>query len=133
MVDMATNPLDTTEVDPMPAITVDDLTVLPRLKTPGLGDQPRPVWQVTTAPQGYEGEGFPVRRAFAGIDMKHLDPFIMMDQMGEVEYAPVSPRGPPRGTRTEASRPSPTSSTASSSTRTATAVAARSPTATPSG
>jgi redox-sensitive bicupin YhaK (pirin superfamily) len=79
----------------MPAITVDDLTVLPRLKTPGLGDQPRPVLQVTTAPQGLEGEGFPVRRAFAGIDMRHLDPFIMMDQMGEVEYAPGEPKGTP--------------------------------------
>ncbi|MEZ0578529.1 pirin family protein [Nocardioides sp. MH1] len=79
----------------MPAITVDDLTVLDRLKEPGLGDQPRPVWQVSTAPQGYEGEGFPVRRAFAGIDMRHLDPFIMMDQMGEVEYAPGEPKGTP--------------------------------------
>ncbi|MGV3563022.1 MAG: pirin family protein [Nocardioides sp.] len=77
----------------MPAITVDDLTVLPRLEAPGLGDQPRPVWQLSTAPQGYEGEGFPVRRAFAGIDLQHLDPFIMMDQMGEVEYAPGEPKG----------------------------------------
>lgn len=79
----------------MPAITVDDLTVLPRLSAPGLGDQPRPVRQITTAPQGYEGEGFPVRRAFAGIDMALLDPFIMMDQMGEVEYAPGEPKGTP--------------------------------------
>jgi redox-sensitive bicupin YhaK (pirin superfamily) len=79
----------------MPAVTVDDLTVLPRLKAPGLGDQPRPVWQVTTAPSGYEGEGFPVRRAFAGIDMALLDPFIMMDQMGEVDYAPGEPKGTP--------------------------------------
>ncbi|GEP38924.1 hypothetical protein NPS01_25870 [Nocardioides psychrotolerans] len=77
----------------MPAITVDDLTALDRLRPPGLGDQPRPVWQVSTAPQGFEGEGFPVRRAFAGIDLKHLDPFIMMDQMGEVEYAPGEPKG----------------------------------------
>ena len=77
----------------MPAITVDDLTVLPRLRAPGLGDQPRPVWQLSTAPQGYEGEGFPVRRAFAGIDLQALDPFIMMDQMGEVEYAPGEPKG----------------------------------------
>jgi redox-sensitive bicupin YhaK (pirin superfamily) len=76
-------------------VTVDDLTVLERLPRPGLGDQPRPVWQVTTAPQGYEGEGFPVRRAFAGIDLTHLDPFIMMDQMGEVEYAPGEPKGTP--------------------------------------
>ena len=77
----------------MPAITVDDLTVLPRVTSPGLGDQPRPVWSVTTAPQGYEGEGFPVRRAFAGVDLAQLDPFIMMDQMGEVEYAPGEPKG----------------------------------------
>ena len=77
----------------MPAITVDDLTVLPRLRAPGLGDQPRPVRRVTTAPQGFEGEGFPVRRAFAGIDLTELDPFIMMDQMGEVEYAPGEPKG----------------------------------------
>jgi quercetin 2,3-dioxygenase len=79
----------------MPAVTVADLTVLDRLTAPGLGDQPRPVWQVTTAPQGYEGEGFPVRRAFAGIDLARLDPFIMMDQMGEVEYAPGEPKGTP--------------------------------------
>ncbi|WP_139977821.1 pirin family protein [Nocardioides litoris] len=79
----------------MPAQTVDDLTVLDRIPAPGLGDQPRPVWSVTTAPQGHEGEGFPVRRAFAGIDLARLDPFIMMDQMGEVEYAPGEPKGTP--------------------------------------
>ncbi|TYL45407.1 pirin family protein [Nocardioides sp. BGMRC 2183] len=79
----------------MPAITVDDLTTLSRVRAPGLGDQPRPVRQVTTAPQGYEGEGFPVRRAFAGIELRDLDPFIMMDQMGEVEYAPGEPKGTP--------------------------------------
>jgi redox-sensitive bicupin YhaK (pirin superfamily) len=83
------------EEDPMPAITVDDLTTLPRVRQPGLGDQPRPVWQVSTAPTGFEGEGFPVRRAFAGIDLARLDPFIMMDQMGEVEYAPGEPKGTP--------------------------------------
>ncbi|MCU1536403.1 MAG: yhhW 4, partial [Humibacillus sp.] len=79
----------------MPAQTVDDLTVLDRVKAPGLGDQPRPVLSVTTAPQGHEGEGFPVRRAFAGVDLARLDPFIMMDQMGEVEYAPGEPKGTP--------------------------------------
>ncbi|MEQ6901343.1 pirin family protein [Nocardioides sp. YIM 152588] len=79
----------------MPAITVDDLTVLPRIKGPGLGDQPRPVRSVTAAPRGYEGEGFPVRRAFAGVDLRDLDPFIMMDQMGEVEYAPGEAKGTP--------------------------------------
>ena len=48
---------------------------------------------VTTAPSGFEGEGFPVRRAFAGVDMRHLDPFVHMDQMGEVDYAPGEPKG----------------------------------------
>jgi redox-sensitive bicupin YhaK (pirin superfamily) len=48
---------------------------------------------VTSAPSGYEGEGFPVRRAFAGVPLDRLDPFIHMDQMGEVEYAPGEPRG----------------------------------------
>jgi redox-sensitive bicupin YhaK (pirin superfamily) len=76
----------------MPAVTADTLT-LPRLDAPTLGDVPRPVRSVTTAPKGYEGEGFPVRRAFAGVDLRDLDPFIHMDQMGEVEYAPGEPKG----------------------------------------
>ena len=50
---------------------------------------------VTTAPRGLEGEGFPVRRAFAGADLADLDPFIHLDQMGEVEYAPGEPKGTP--------------------------------------
>jgi len=74
-------------------VTVDDLTVLDRLKAPGLGDTVRPVKQLITAPTGYEGEGFPVRRAFAGVDMRDLDPFVHMDQMGEVDYAPGEPKG----------------------------------------
>ncbi len=79
----------------MPAVTVDDLTVLPRVTVPGLGDRVRPVSQVIDAPSGHEGEGFPVRRAFAGVDMRDLDPFVHMDQMGEVEYAPGEPKGTP--------------------------------------
>ena len=77
----------------MPAVTVDDITVLPRISSPGLGDVVRPVVSVTTSPRGFEGEGFPVRRAFAGVDMAALDPFVHMDQMGEVEYAPGEPKG----------------------------------------
>jgi hypothetical protein len=80
----------------MPAITVDDLTVLPRIAAPDpLTARPRPVKSVTTAPKGFEGEGFPVRRAFAGVDLGDLDPFIHLDQMGEVEYAPGEPKGTP--------------------------------------
>ena len=79
----------------MPAVTVEDLTVLPRIPAPAPGAAARPVLSLTTAPQGYEGEGFPVRRAFAGVDLAALDPFIHMDQMGEVEYAPGEPKGTP--------------------------------------
>ena len=77
----------------MPAVTVDDLTALPRISAPPATAVPRPVLQVASAPSGYEGEGFPVRRAFYGVDMARLDPFIHMDQMGEVEYAPGEPKG----------------------------------------
>ena len=78
----------------MPAVTVDDILTLPRLREPDpAAATPRPVRSVTTAPRGFEGEGFPVRRAFAGVDLADLDPFIHMDQMGEVEYAPGEPKG----------------------------------------
>ena len=77
----------------MPAVTVSDLLTLPRLADPGPTTAVRPVRSVTTAPSGLEGEGFPVRRAFAGVDLSELDPFIHMDQMGEVEYAPGEPKG----------------------------------------
>ncbi len=80
----------------MPAVTVDDITVLPRVKRPDPGlVAARAVRSITTAPTGLEGEGFPVRRAFAGVDSAVLDPFIMMDQMGEVEYAAGEPKGTP--------------------------------------
>lgn len=78
----------------MPAVTVANPLTLPAIDTPA-GAMPRPVVSVTTAPMGFEGEGFPVRRAFAGVDLAALDPFIHMDQMGEVEYAPGEPKGTP--------------------------------------
>jgi len=78
----------------MPAITVPDLLVLPRLTT-SADAAPRPVVSVTSAPSSFEGEGFPVRRAFAGVSYAALDPFIHMDQMGEVEYAPGEAKGTP--------------------------------------
>ncbi len=76
----------------MPAITVDDITVLPRITDPDPArSSPRPVRSITLAPSGFEGEGFPVRRAFAGVDLADLDPFVHLDQMGEVDYAPGEP------------------------------------------
>ena len=78
----------------MPAVTVENSLALPRVPEvdPALA-RPRRAVTVTTAPRGFEGEGFPVRRAFAGVDLRTLDPFIHMDQMGEVEYAPGEPKG----------------------------------------
>ena len=76
----------------MPATTVDDLTTLERIPAVDR-TRSRRIRSLTTAPTGYEGEGFPVRRAFAGIDLADLDPFVHMDQMGEVEYAPGEPKG----------------------------------------
>jgi len=78
----------------MPAITVADPLTLPVVTAPDPeASVERPVISVTTAPSGFEGEGFPVRRAFAGVPMERLDPFVHMDQMGEVDYAPGEPRG----------------------------------------
>jgi len=78
----------------MPAITVDDTLQLPRVDVP-IGQRDRSIVSVTTAPAGFEGEGFPVKRAFAGVEQALLDPFIHLDQMGEVEYAPGEPKGTP--------------------------------------
>jgi len=78
----------------MPAVTVDDLSTLTRVGSiEPTTAVPRPVTSLTRAPSGYEGEGFPVRRAFAGVDLADLDPFVHMDQMGEVEYSPGEAKG----------------------------------------
>ena len=79
----------------MPAITVENPLELPRLVAPLVSDRPRRVTSITTAPRGLEGEGFPVHRAFAGVDLADLDPFVHMDQMGEVDYGPGEPKGTP--------------------------------------
>jgi len=78
----------------MPAITVENILTLPRIPDLDRATRiERPVLAITTAPKGVEGEGFPVRRAFYGLDQHFLDPFIHMDQMGEVEYGPGEPKG----------------------------------------
>jgi redox-sensitive bicupin YhaK (pirin superfamily) len=79
----------------MPAISVEDITALERLPARDPSRTGRRVRSVTTAPAGLEGEGFPVRRAFIGVDLAELDPFVHLDQMGEVEYAPGEPKGTP--------------------------------------
>jgi redox-sensitive bicupin YhaK (pirin superfamily) len=83
-----------TEELAMPAVTVENMLSLPQVVA-APGGVVRPVRSITTAPSGFEGEGFPVRRAFAGVSHADLDPFIHLDQMGEVQYAPGEPKGTP--------------------------------------
>ena len=78
----------------MPAVSAPDSLVLPHITSlDSEHSQLRAVRTLATAPRGFEGEGFPVRRAFAGVLLSDLDPFIHMDQMGEVEYAPGEAKG----------------------------------------
>jgi redox-sensitive bicupin YhaK (pirin superfamily) len=80
----------------MPAVTAPDPLALPIVPRPDPAvSRHRPVLTVTSAPSGVEGLGFPVRRAFAGVDQSLLDPFVHMDQMGEVDYGPGEPKGTP--------------------------------------
>jgi redox-sensitive bicupin YhaK (pirin superfamily) len=79
----------------MPAVTADTLT-LPRLpELPVAQTSWRPVTQVENGQHLLEGEGFPVRRPFPSPRLAQLDPFIMLDHMGAVEYAPGEAKGTP--------------------------------------
>jgi redox-sensitive bicupin YhaK (pirin superfamily) len=80
----------------VPAATTDRLLQLPRIARPDAAQaRQRAVTQVVTAPSMLEGEGFQVRRPFPGIDPRLVDPFLLLDQMGEVEYAPGEAKGAP--------------------------------------
>jgi hypothetical protein len=79
----------------MPAITADTLT-LPRLPTlPEPDTKWRGVGRIVTAQRSLEGEGFQVRRPFPGPDLELADPFLLLDHVGAVEYAPGEPKGTP--------------------------------------
>jgi hypothetical protein len=56
-----------------------DVDSVSRIVSPVGGGRDRKVALISTAPEGFEGEGFPVRRAFAGVPRDLLDPFIHMD------------------------------------------------------
>ncbi len=79
----------------MPAVTADTLTLarlraLPEQETPW-----RDVQRVVTAHRQLEGEGFQVRRPFPGMNLALADPFLLLDHMGAVEYAPGEAKGAP--------------------------------------
>jgi len=80
----------------MPAVTVANPLTLPAIGlTDGAVARQRPVERVINAIQTYEGEGFPVRRPFPGLDRSVADPFILLDQMGEVQYGVGEAKGAP--------------------------------------
>lgn len=79
----------------MPAITVPDIMVLPRLPRPTETMRNRAVRNVVSAPKQREGAGFEVRRPFPSIDLRTADPFILLDQMGPVAYEPHEAKGAP--------------------------------------
>jgi redox-sensitive bicupin YhaK (pirin superfamily) len=80
----------------MPAITVEDPLVLPRLHRPDPSTIARPVDRVVPAHHAVEGAGFEVWRPFPGAVEAHVaDPFFLLDQLGPVEYAPHEPVGAP--------------------------------------
>jgi redox-sensitive bicupin YhaK (pirin superfamily) len=79
----------------MPAVTANTLS-LPRLPVvPEKETAWRPVAQVVSAPRQLEGEGFVVRRAFPNAELALADPFLLLDHMGAVEYAPGEAKGTP--------------------------------------
>jgi redox-sensitive bicupin YhaK (pirin superfamily) len=77
----------------MPAITVEDPSTLPHLAAPD--GQARPVASVTHAVRELEGAGFPVWRGFHGLGFGDIDPFLLLDEMGPLEWAPNTAKGAP--------------------------------------
>jgi redox-sensitive bicupin YhaK (pirin superfamily) len=82
--------------DGMPAKTVKDLMVLPRVVAPAAARE-RPVSRRVAARSLLEGAGFPVHRPFPGpgISLRETDPFLLLDQMGAVDYGPGEAKGAP--------------------------------------
>ena len=79
----------------MPAVSVENIMSLKRISEIEETAISRNVEKVVDSPSGFEGEGFPVRRAFAQLSLENIDPFVMMDQMGEVEYEVGEAKGTP--------------------------------------
>ena len=48
----------------------------------------RPLTGITQATRTLEGGGFPVRRPFPTARLDHVDPFLLIDEMGPVDWPP---------------------------------------------
>src|SRR3954447_2332267 len=79
----------------MPAVIPVDASVLPVLEESSI--TPRPVQSIVTAQSTIEGGGFPVHRPFPqpGADLGATDPFLMLDEMGPIQYGPGEAKGAP--------------------------------------
>jgi quercetin 2,3-dioxygenase len=81
----------------VPAITVDDTLVLPRISRPDpTASVSRPVAKVITAHSQAEGAGFVVRRPFPGdLSLTEADPFLLLDHVGPMVNGPGEAKGAP--------------------------------------
>ena len=81
----------------MPAVTVDNPLVLPRIARPDpTVAVPRPALRTVAAHHTIEGAGFEVWRPFpGGLSMHDTDPFLLLDQLGPVQYEPNEAKGAP--------------------------------------
>ena len=81
----------------MPAVTVENPLVLPRVARPDVTTAvARPVDTVVPSTHTVEGAGFEVWRPFpGGLSLSITDPFLLLDQLGPVEYGPGEAKGAP--------------------------------------
>ena len=79
----------------MPAVTVENPLVLPRIPRPRPATTvARPALRTVPAHHAIEGAGFEVWRPFpGGLSMHDTDPFLLLDQLGPVEYEPDGGEG----------------------------------------
>jgi redox-sensitive bicupin YhaK (pirin superfamily) len=74
----------------------ENILVLPRIARPDPAiARFRPMTKTIWAPTQIEGAGFQVRRAFPNAELRDADPFLLMDHLGAVEYAPGEAKGAP--------------------------------------
>jgi redox-sensitive bicupin YhaK (pirin superfamily) len=81
----------------MPAITVENPLVLPRVARPDPATSvDRPVERVVTAHRQLEGAGFEIWRPFPGeLSFTDADPFVLLDQVGPRVNGPNETAGAP--------------------------------------
>jgi redox-sensitive bicupin YhaK (pirin superfamily) len=81
----------------MPAISIDNPLVLPRIPRPHQTTTiSRPVARVVPAQHAIEGGGFEVYRPFPGaVSFEDADPFLLLDQMGPTDNGPGEAKGAP--------------------------------------